>query len=416
MKSDAKEENEINQFGFENHNIFSNDSNLNDSLIENRSNYYDNGKNLKKSDNSHVIFLSNLNSSQYPVLITSINGTRLNQYNTYGLSSNKKKKIRKKKKVRNTNINQFDNDDSRRALNRLIKKGDVPELNIRNSVILLARNDSINAALNENYDQADVLENAVSTLLKKDKKDQENFEIQCVKKEMMRRLEESENDKKQSENYWNKMISEQKELALQQKESLKMQHEYEIRLFQEKWQNPNSLIPFTKPSPELLQMRRKQRAAALSHNFEIAKAMKIKADHLQKIETEMAQRNATKAMQAEYIILLEKHQKEIEVVEMNYNRKLNTLQIEKNEVLKAAENRSNQLTMKVQNPIVQKKQPVLLPVVDKKDPMLTFTMRKRYTKYKKSPEKMRLDVKQVDTNIIRKMNDKREKTSRKSKE
>ena len=144
-----------------------------------------------------------------------------------------------------------------------------------------------------------------------------------------------------------------------------------------------------------------QKAYAISHDFTNAKIMKMKAESLQKIETLDAQKRALAAMKNEYEQLLEKHRKEDEAGEMNWQRKLETLEMEKKAALKANENLEKQLTLKIEGPKREKRKSVILPIIERRETIFTNRMRKKYAEYKKCPEKMRLDVRMDSQNIIK---------------
>lgn len=106
-------------------------------------------------------------------------------------------------------------------------------------------------------------------------------------------------------------------------------------------------------------------------------------------------------MKIEYEQLLEKHRKETEVGEMNWQRKLETLEKAKKDALKANENLARQLTLKIEGPKREKRKSVMLPIIEKRETIYTNKMRKIYAEYKKCPEKMRLELKMDSQSIFR---------------
>ncbi|OHT03817.1 hypothetical protein TRFO_01514 [Tritrichomonas foetus] len=264
------------------------------------------------------------------------NDNKNNHYNNKANSKNSRNKSRSQpvRPVPPIDTHFVDQEEIKFALDRLIKKGIIPEYQIRNDVISLARRDTVIAMLNEDYDRADALENAIAILAQSIKADSSLMEDKTSTETIKNRLDLAKASQKQIEAHWNEIIEQQKEIERLRRETLQQSQESDIRSFKEKWEQPEAMIPFTKPSVELLQIRQQQKAYAIAHKFIDAKAMKIKADKLQKIETEIARKRAAQVMKAEYEQILEKHRKEVEAGEMNWARKLETLEMEKQAALK----------------------------------------------------------------------------------
>lgn len=303
------------------------------------------------------------------------------------------------------------------ALEDLIKKDRLPEETMFTQVIDLARKQIITAMLEEDYDRADALQDGISKIQKAQQIRADNNNEQNSSNLLKTRLEAAKESYKEIEAQYDEMIQNQKEDEMKRRSNLQTQQEQEIRLFQEKWERPEAMLPFSKPSIELLQIRKMQKAFALSHNFKEAKKMKVKAEQLQKAESSVAKQKAIAAMNHEYEQLLEKHRKEQEAGEMNWKRKLETLELSKEAALQSSDNVKKQLTNKLASPKMKKKESVAFPFHEKKDPLYSRKMRKQFNDYKKRPEKMRLEVKMDSSNIVRPKtsNGIRDRTPRKNK-
>ena len=186
---------------------------------------------------------------------------------------------------------------------------------------------------------------------------------------------------------------------------MEYRHENEIQAFEQKWQQPEAMAPFSKPSAQLLQIRRQQKAYAIARNFKDAKAMKQRADALQREETVLAQKRAAEAMRADLKVMLERHEREIKCGEENWARKIETLEKEKSRAVEAKTNLARQLAAKISSPKMPKREKVMLPVIERgqsKDTTITtYRTRSRFAEYKRSPERNKLDVKIDTRNIVR---------------
>lgn len=319
---------------------------------------------------------------------------------------------RSSKTKRNSDYNEPEKTEVKEALELFIKKDQIPEPGIRLDVISLARRETVDATLNEDYDRANDLKRAIDVITQIMQRDKANFSDANMTNELKGRLEEAKLSQKEIESHYDEIINQQKDEEMHRREQLQQTHDDEIQRFQEYWQSPEAMIPFAKPSVELLQIRKMQKAYAIAHDFTGAKMMKTKAESLQKIETQEAQKRAFTTMKIEYEQLLEKHRKETEVGEMNWQRKLETLEKAKKDALKANENLARQLTLKIEGPKREKRKSVMLPIIEKRETIYTNKMRKIYAEYKKCPEKMRLELK-MDSQSIFKSKTRSGKTPRK---
>ena len=117
-------------------------------------------------------------------------------------------------------------------------------------------------------------------------------------------------------------------LEIQQKQ------EEDIQKFSEAWSSPKNLSEFSKPSPQLLQLRDIEHRKVLLNDFEGASQTKKLADKLEKQEKEAAQVRAINSMKADYKNMLERHQKEREANQILTNTQLVHLEAMKEDVLR----------------------------------------------------------------------------------
>lgn len=166
-------------------------------------------------------------------------------------------------------------------------------------------------------------------------------------------------------------------------EEIKARHEAELDRFEEHWNNPTTVMAFSKPSPQLLQLRKLQKTSALTNDFQRAKELKRRGDELEREETRQAERKATASMKAAYRNLKEKQAKEIEFATMNWRRQLVMMQGERDAELEQANLCMRQLQIKKDECKTAKARP-LSCISKPRDPKAIATprMRRQVTDYK----------------------------------
>jgi len=164
---------------------------------------------------------------------------------------------------------------------------------------------------------------------------------------LQQRLETAEQAQKDLSEHWNAIIQNCKAKASESRQCVVERHQAEILAFEEAWSRPEAMLPFSKPSSKLLQIRKMQKSLALSRNFAEAKSLKQQAEQLQREESQAAEKRATQAMKLEYQQLMESHQRELECEELNWTRKLTVLETERDKAIAANEKLQKQLTARV---------------------------------------------------------------------
>lgn len=130
-------------------------------------------------------------------------------------------------------------------------------------------------------------------------------------------------------------------------ECLDRKHENELVSFEEQCQSKEFLQNFTKPSPQLIQLKSQQRNLALAHDFEAAKMLKDKVNQLQADESLLAQKRVMDAIKQNYQVLIEKHMREKDCLLLNSRRKQKTIQKKLKTEIEANILFENQLKQKI---------------------------------------------------------------------
>lgn len=168
------------------------------------------------------------------------------------------------------------------------------------------------------------------------------------------RLDEVKKQKIIAETEWEERIKALKESEQSKIEEIEARQQKEREEFEEKCQTQEFLQKFTKPSARLLQLWKLQKGLALQHDFEGAKAMKLKAEKLQKQETDEAQKRAIASVKVNYEKLVVKQQRELECAVANGKRKISQMELE---MKKDLENK-DKLSKQVETRIKEYRQPL----------------------------------------------------------
>ena len=289
-----------------------------------------------------------------------------------------------------TPIEELDN-----ALKLFDKKKVLPPLPQRHEVIDYGKNLSIQAMISEEYDKASRIDAVVARLVQACQADQGTFDTSQKAKVIETRLSSVQTQTKQSEHDWNQKIAEFRSKEQEKIEQLIKNHEAEKSAFEADCQTPEFLFRFSKPSSKLLQLKKQQKTLAMDHDFEAAKIAKAEVDRLQAIETAEAQSRAIEAIKHNYQALLDRQAREIECAKALTERKIAEMQTSKEKELDANQKLVNQLEVRLKEAKASKKGSCL-PPLGQSTPKNPGVSAKQMSQFRRSPEKMQLDVKIAD--------------------
>ena len=297
------------------------------------------------------------------------------------------------------------------ALNGIIKSKKSPSRNLWDQTYDYARKMNILHLLNEEYDQAAQCEEAISFL-----QQQKNYEIwieeyEKIQKQFKKKLENVQSQVfkiNEKENIKIQSINEEYNKKL---EILKINHEKEIQEFEEKWSNPKSLLPFSKPSPILLQLKKKQKSMALSKQFQQAKEIKQICEDLEKNESLEATKKASQLMNSQFSSLLEKQQKEIDCLFDNTQRKISIIKLEKEKSIDVNLKQQKHLESKVNNQKIKINLPLPNLIIKNNDNsitnrsmgtpgVITSRTRNQFQKFRQSSENSKLELTQLNVKSL----------------
>lgn len=304
-------------------------------------------------------------------------------------------------------VTKYSPEELHEALQKQITTQQLPPQEMREAVVDYARKQSIFKLMEEDYDTASKIDDAIAANIQSLKDDHHNIEADMLNNHLKHRLSEAESSKSSLQDQWRKKIRSFKESEENELQKIAERHEQERRLFESHWSQSATLMPFSKPSPSLLQLRSMQKAFALSHDFTNARKLKISAERKQKEESIEASKKASKSMRKEYQNLVNKQQKEISCFNELSNRKLGLLEAQRDTELRINENVRFQLASRVNKSRLIKKPMVMTPYATVKVDVrsasvtpMTYRTRSQFANYRQSVDMKMLDVKINDLHSI----------------
>ena len=221
---------------------------------------------------------------------------------------NKKPEITKLP-LKNSNSTQLNIEN---AIKRLLEFSEIPPVQFHPQIKQLLTKQSLLAIAKTDYDFASKCEEAKKLLGNIYEDDLNTSRKIHLKENYDFRLNNLIEQLSKLNKEWDSIFKTFWEEQKQKKYELENKHKNEQIEFEQLWDDPNTFLPFNKPSPQLLQLRKIQKKLAMAKSFDQAKIIKIQADELQNKETEEAEKRALENMENSQLILIDKHRKEIE--------------------------------------------------------------------------------------------------------
>ena len=297
---------------------------------------------------------------------------------------------------------KFTEEELKNSYIDFIKKKVIPPYLMRPFIIDYAKRQSLKSLISENYDEAAKKNKIINELQNIFNNDQGQFESESKNKIYEQRLEQTIEYKKKLNEKWKKEINKIKEEEKKKIEKLILEQTEEKDQFEKQCQGPEYLLKFSKHSKELLHLKKMQKSLALAHDFDGAKKIKITADQKQLEETEQAKLKAIESVKLNYLLLIEKHEKSLDCAKKLSDRKIFELEVEMSKEIESIDNLIKQLQF---NSKEQKPRNLSsLPLLNNKTVIPTNAI-KQISKFRRSPNKLKLDVKIINIkNILNKQN------------
>lgn len=224
------------------------------------------------------------------------------------------------------------------ALDSLLEKNKLPPEEYTNQLIQLINHKRMDCLESSDYRGAESLDSALDNLLKMNTSESHKKSIQDNEQKFSDRLDSIKSQISDVNNrYDSKMQTIQNNFEEKYQQLIDIQ-EVQIKKFKEKWQNPDFLKQFDRPSKNLISMRFYEKQMALSGRFKDAKGAKAQADRIQQNEEKEVQKHIEEIMKSEFLKLRSQQQQEVnkmssrndallEEIEMQRKRELEPLNV-----------------------------------------------------------------------------------------
>lgn len=212
------------------------------------------------------------------------------------------------------------------ALNSFLEKNKLPPPEYTDSVIQLINHKRMDCLEESDYKGAENLDSALDVLIKKNSEESQQKSFQDNEQKFNDRLDFIKNKISDINSRYDSKIQTAQENFEEKYHQLMELHEVQIRQFKEKWQDPDFLKQFDRPSKNLLSMRFFEKQMALSGRYKEAKGAKVQADRIQQNEEKEAQKQMEGIMKSEFLKL--RNQQQIEVNKMSSRNDIQLEEIE----------------------------------------------------------------------------------------
>jgi hypothetical protein len=287
-------------------------------------------------------------------------------------------------------------------LNKMIRQRILPDPEDRIDVVNYGRKKSAQLLLDEEYDAARDVDLAVDLIFvnmhEEEKQQDEDGQSAMLKQ----RLEQCKTECQEITQGRQEALESKRAQLRERIAALEKLQEEERQQLEREWSDPRAKIPYSKPSPALLQVRQKQKAFALLHDFENAKAMKKEAESLERQEAIEGAARYAAALRIAWAQLLDRQQKEMECLTQNSDMQYSVLNLYMERELWRKELTKKSLELRLSSPKHKKRPTIQVPVVKARGPgpptpgMITHRTRSELQTYRKAPETRRLELRTED--------------------
>jgi hypothetical protein len=234
---------------------------------------------------------------------------------------------KKKKRVRDVETPVvFSNQELEAAYEEFKREKTLPSFLMKDAILDYGRRISVGFMVEEQYDSAYENDAVVNDLLLAFSKDSGGYNTGAIASYLESRLQIVREQRTSTQQKFDEQISAMKERQQKKIEKIMQLQGYEREQFEINCTKPEFLLKFSKPSTELLQIRKIQKGLALAHKFEEAKAVKLKGDRMQYQETQIAQARAAQHIRIAFAQLLEKHRQQLACAIENGQRKIKLIE------------------------------------------------------------------------------------------
>ena len=305
------------------------------------------------------------------------------------------------------------------ALTRMLKRKILPDYEIIADVINYAKQKSEQMIQQEDYDTAGEIDVAIDVMFTHMEQERAARGDTPEARALRQRLNTCKGAEKSIEKKYEQLQEQVKEDARQKMAELEAYHQEEQDIFRENWSRPEAKIPFSKPSAELIEMRKQQQVRAYLHDFKTAKAIQQEARSLEEKEAAAGAKRFEAALKTAYQQLVQRQQREVQCLIENVELQLTNLERMKEKELSTNNTTQKNLEMRLTSMKQPPKRAGGLPQIKSRGGIskapsnatvaIAHRTRMRMPPGLRAPDMMRLDLK---TNDVRKILEGSKRSSR----
>ncbi|OHS94268.1 hypothetical protein TRFO_39536 [Tritrichomonas foetus] len=207
------------------------------------------------------------------------------------------------------------------------KKGKIPEeVEMRPRLVQYLQREKVNNIVRQKYDIAQKYHNLTNKLLTVMTKNAKKVEFSQKVTSVEEKVDETEARIKELNRETKSLIREEKEKQNKRRLAIKVNHSTELEEFEAKWNDPEYLRIFEKPSSRLLQLKKMERSMVLSKMYDKAAVVHQKIKEAEKAESSESQLRAIFEMKKQQKKILMKQKQELDVFEQHCERNINLIQ------------------------------------------------------------------------------------------
>jgi hypothetical protein len=294
----------------------------------------------------------------------------------------------------------YSNQELEDAYDEFQKNKTLPSFLMKDAILDYGRRRSLDFMMVEDYDAAYKNDMVVNDLLLAFSKDSGGFSTDSIASYLDSRIQSIREQRASTQQRYDESISAMREKQQKKLERLLALQQEERDNFERDCTSSEFLKKFSKPSTELLQLRKIQKGLALAHKFDEAKSVKAQGDRMQHQETLSAQSRAGSHIRTAYAQLLDRQRQQLVCAAENGQRKIRLLEESFAREDEANANVVRQLKIRLQGTKTKKGPglPPLLVAGSKTGPSESTRLQMR--KFKRPGNVSKLDVKLTDVKGI----------------
>lgn len=238
-------------------------------------------------------------------------------------------------------------EETKQALNKFVRGGRIPSDEMAVSINQYVDRIKVLTVTKGNYDKAARLDKVLTDMKKALSKKGSTTGLDEKILERSQKINNAKTDLKLCKKLWDAKIDTAKEDAHKQMKDLEMKQKEEIKNFNCKWDEPETLRFFSKPSSELRDMRALERKLVILKHYEKAKEVRKLADELEIKETEDQQERALREMFIHKQKLIEKHEEQKRKLRERLRNGIVLLEKQKNDEISSINKRIKKLDVQI---------------------------------------------------------------------